>query len=149
MTHHFIVLDKAPANTYGIRYKGRNVYQTSKSNGPTRLVVWNNTTRRNPRNGEPVRFGDCGPIDGGDGCYLDPDNKATDAPVSFLLSPESSVITDNGTNTGTQASGQVYADDTLRDGDTATVSFPNGSTREIVLHFPAHQNGHGYAKLCG
>lgn len=148
MNHHFIVLNKADANTYGILYTGRNVYQTSKSNGPTRLQVWDNTNRVNKRNGEPVRFGDCGPVDGGDGKYLDPNNRATDEPVSFLLTPESSVITNNGTNTGTAASGQVYAEDILRDGDSATLSYPTGQTREIILHFPAHRNGHGYAKLC-
>lgn len=145
MTRHVIVLDTAKPNTYGVLYKSRNVYQTSKSNGPTRLVVWDNTSRVNFRDGEPVRFGECGPIDGGNGCYLDPNNKATNHPTSLLLTPESSVITDSGMNTGTVASGQVYANTVLRDGEYATVSFPNGIMREICLHFPAHHNGHGYA----
>lgn len=145
MAHHMIVMDTAKANDYGITHRGRNVFDTTGSHSPTRLVAWDNTGRPNPRNGEPVRFGQYGPAGGGDGKYLDPHNEATDAPASLLLTPESTCITSSGTNTGTVASGQVFAPGRLADGDTATLSFPDGTTREAVLHFPPHRNGHGFA----
>lgn len=148
MTHHFIVMDAATdysAAHYGILHKSRNVYETTQSNGPTRLVVWDNTGRINKRNGQQVNYSNYGVIDGGNGRFLDPQNQATNDPVSILLTPESSVITNSGTNTGTVASRQVYAPGKLADGDTATLSYPSGTTVEVVLHFPRHQNGHGRA----
>jgi hypothetical protein len=75
--------------------------------------------------------------------YLDPSNNATDEPTSILLSPEPSVITSNGTNTGTEASGQVYAPagTVLRDGDLLTLVYPDGT--EVVFAARFTNNGHG------
>lgn len=159
MTHHFIVMDTADSystGAYGITHRGRNVYDTAKSSGPTRLVVWSNVKRLNIDKGKPLgdtlRVGDRRgnivteySLQFTRGSYLDPHNNPTDDAVSLLLSPESSVITSNGTNTGTVASGQVYAPGKLADGDTATLSYPNGTMVEVELHFPPHSNGHGFA----
>lgn len=163
MTHHFIVLDNADnysRETYGILYKSRNVFDTTVSHGPTRLVVWDNTVRVNPDRGkqlgETLTVGD---RRGNrvteynrrytEGTYLDPRNAPTDALVSILLTPEASAITSNGTNTGTVASGQVYASGRLADGDTATLSYPHGLDADAILHFPKHHNGHGFVTLKG
>lgn len=137
--------------TYGILFRSRYVYNSAHSTYPTRVVVWDNTRRVNGRNGEPVRHGDYGPIDGGIGRYLDPRNKVTDSERSILLSTESIVITNNGTNTGTEASGQVYAPEgaKLRDGDTVTLLYPDGRTEEGAAVFPRWSNGHGHVTTAG
>lgn len=143
---HVVELVEAPASRahYGIRYLSRYVFRTSRGSHPTRVVYWDNTGRENPRNGEPVRFGEYGPIDGGHGKYLDPHRRATDAAVSILLSPEASAITNNGTNTGTEASGQVYASAgaVIREGDHLHLVWPSGARVSFTAHFT--NNGHGY-----
>jgi hypothetical protein len=130
------------------------------SSAPTRIDVWDNTGRPNPFKG--LKLGDVAfkgnphreqvitewfankPSRPLTAEYFDPQNEPTDAPVSILISPESTVITSNGTNTGTIASGQVYDKGvTLRREDTATLRFLDGSTRDVALHFT--NNGHGYA----
>jgi hypothetical protein len=98
--------------------------------------------RRNPHPGE-TRYTNYGSI-GGNGKYLDPHNKGTDSPVSLLISTESTMITDNGTNTGTEASGQVYAPDQvdpIRHGDTLTLIYPSGTEQTWTARFT--NNGHG------
>jgi hypothetical protein len=146
-TTHRITLTPADANaaSYGITHRSAYVYDTSRSSSPTRVVVWSNEGRPNPRNGQPIRWGQAGPIDGGNGRYLDPSHQATDSPVTVLLTPESSVITANGTNTGTQASGQVYppAGAPIRAGDTLTLIYPDGTEAAHVARFT--NNGHGIA----
>jgi len=161
MTHHLIVMDAASEykfNSYGITHESRNVFHTTKSYAPTRLVVWSNVKRVNPDMGK--QLGDT--LETGDrrgnivtdysirythGKFLDPQNEPTDEVTSILLSPESSAITSNGTNTGTVASGQVYAPGRLHDNDDATLIYPNGTVVGVVLHFPPHHNGHGYATI--
>ena len=155
MTHHYITLDATAeyrARQYHVIYTSRNVYRTNRSHSPTRVEVWDNTFRLNPRNGETVRYGAYGPLDGGKGRYLDPRNIATDDTLTILITTESTVIcADPGRNTGHWASGQVYAVNesgqyaTLKDGDTATLSSPDGSLRTVDIHLPAGRNGHGYA----
>lgn len=160
MTHHDIVLDVASKSRayYGITHTGRNVYDTTTRGGPTRLAVWENIGRPNPYHGAQLGDRPCkgrGELDITITEYslpktlprfLDPHNNPTDEPVSLLLSPESTVICSNTSmNTGQPGSGQVYAEGKLADGDTATLFFPLGDTREVVLHFPPHHNGHGYA----
>lgn len=144
-TVHRVELIEAPASRqqYGITHLSRHVFQTSRGSHPTRVQVWCNTGRPNPRNGEPVRFGEYGPIDGGRGAYLDPGRKATDAAYSILLSPESVAITSNGTNTGTEASGQVYApsDTRIVENDTLVLALPDGRQQTFTAHFT--NNGHG------
>lgn len=155
MPHHLIILDTADSReaSYGITHHSRHVYRTTKSHGPTRLKVWDNTSRLNPDRGK--HLGE--PIGGGNtltkysqpgtatATYIDPKGNPTDDAVTILLSPESSAITSNGTNTGTVASRQVYHTDVLGDGDTATLSYPDGTYREATIHFPPYHNGHGYA----
>lgn len=152
MTHHLIVLDNASDyrnEHYGVMYESRNVFATSSSGRytPNRIALWNNLRRPNPRNGERVRYGDYGVIDGGNGKFLDPQNKATDDTVSILITPESSVLCANTSmNTGQPGSGQVFAKDVLlSDGDTATLSYPRGLTREVTINLPRGHNGHGTA----
>jgi hypothetical protein len=157
--HHTIVLDTGNARdaSYGIKYRGRNVYSTRKSHSPTRLVVWDNTGRPNPdlgkglgdklRNGNVLTTYTVGQ---GHGTrrYIDPQGNPSDEPITILLTPESSVIcADTRMNTGQPGSGQVYAPGVLADGDSATLVYPSGTRREVILHFPAHTNGHGYAKF--
>jgi hypothetical protein len=174
--HHIIVLDAAndSSKTYGVTHKSRNVFDTTKSHSPTRLDVWDNTGRPNPYKG--LKLGDVA-FEGNPhrqqvitdwflrtypnavtAEWFDPQNNPTDEPVSLLLSLESTAIcADTRFNTGAALSGQVYAKGTrLGDRDTATLVYPDGTTREIMLHFPPHNNGHGYAQftdttahLCG
>ena len=148
MTVHTIVLETARPNTYGITYRSTSVYSASRSYSPTRIVVWDNTGRPNMRNGQPQRWTNYGKRDGGNGRFLDPANNATDDAVSVLLTPESTVITDNGTNTGTVVSGQVYAESQTRDidtGDVLRLLYPDGRIESRVVRMTS--NGHGNATL--
>ena len=133
--------------SYGITHTSEFVYRTSKSSYPTRIEVWSNIDRLNPRNGEPVRYGDMGPIDGGEGKYLDPSNKATDSPVTILLSPECIAIDAYGTSTGTAGSGQIYAPGvTLRQAETVSLAYPDGYEHgPYAVRFTG--NGHGYVEI--
>jgi hypothetical protein len=162
--HHTMVLDTSTRydqEHYGVMYRGRHVYQTTKSTAPTRLVVWDNTKRPNPDNGKQLgdtleagdRRGNTATrwaIDSGHtrGRYLDPMNRPTDSRYSLLLTPESSAMcADTRMNTGQPGSGQVYSQGRLGDMDTATLVYPDGTTAEIVLHFPKWHNGHGFAVI--
>ena len=123
---------------YGIRYVSTFVHRiTGKGlhnrNSPHRIKVWDNTRRPNPRNGEPVRYGEYGRIDGGDGQYLDPNNIATDDDLSYLTSAEATAITSNGTNTGTVASGQVYAPTALAVGQFVVLMYPDGMLSDPMI----------------
>lgn len=136
--------------SYGILAESLFVYDTGHSHYPTRVVLWSNTSRPNPRNGEPVRYGGYGVIDGGNGRWLDPQHKATDDMLTILFSTESMGISSNtAMNTGQPASGQVYgaSSERMRDGDTAELTFGQGGfgSMQVTLHFPAGHNGHGYA----
>lgn len=153
MTHHYITLDNTAeyrSQEYHVIYTSRNVFRSVKSTSPTRVEVWDNTFRLNPRNGEPVRYGSYGPVDGGNGKYLNPRNIATDDELTVLITTESTAIcADPAFNTGQPGSGQVYATDeagryvTFKEGDTATLSTPDGTLKSVTLHFTS--NGHGYA----
>lgn len=147
MNTHTILLHTASKNdaTYGIAFTSDYVFRTAKSSAPTRVQVWANIGRLNPRDGEPVRYSSYGKIDGGKGRYLDPHRNATDSAITVLLTPESSVIDGYGTNTGTEASGQVYAqqDSVIREGDTLRLVYPGGRAVEMAVHFT--NNGHGEA----
>lgn len=118
------------ADSYGITARSSYVYLiTGKGlhnrNSPHRITVWDNTVRPNPHPGQ-TRWTEFGQI-GGDGQYLDPNNKGTDEPVSVTTSAEATVITAHGANTGTEASGQVYADETLTVGETVRLRHPDGT----------------------
>jgi hypothetical protein len=107
--------------------------------------VWNNTV--NPRDGEPIRYSNYGPIDGGNGAYLDPGYRATDYPTSVLLTPEATMMTDDGSSTRTRGP-QVYAEETvLREGDTLVLVYPDGSEEARTIRFT--NNGHGVGEICG
>lgn len=142
---HRVELVEAPSDRaqYGIMYLSRFVFRTRKGSSPTRVKVWSNLSRPNPRNGEPVRFGEYGKIDGGEGCYLDPQNNATDDPTSILLTPEASVLSAHGDSTGTEASGQVWAPAGTRiaEGDRLVLVYPDGIEIAFTAHFT--NNGHG------
>jgi hypothetical protein len=148
VTHHIpMMVAHAHRAQYGITHISAHVYDARRRlSAPTRIVVWSNVARPNKRNGEPVRFGDYGRLDGGDGIYLDPHNRATDCPVSILLTPEASAITNNGTNTGTAASGQVFAGghpEPIREGDVIVLLWPDGTESILTATFAGHGNGHG------
>lgn len=141
-----VELVEAPSDRaqYGIRYLSRYVFRTSKGSSPTRIVVWSNANRPNPRDGEPVRYTEYGLRDGGHGRYLDPQNKATDHVISILMSPEASVLSAHGDSTGTEASGQVYlpAGTRIAEGAELQLVYPNGDVSPVLLaHFT--NNGHG------
>jgi hypothetical protein len=138
---HTIVLQETTRDRrdfYGITHESAHVYAQARSSGPTRVAVWDNTGRPN-KGGSHIT---------GNGKYVDPQNVATDEPVSYLLTPESTVISaDTRYSTGGALSRQAYGPGTLRDGDTATLAYPDGSTQDVTLHFPKHSNGHGYATV--
>lgn len=145
MTTHRIPM--VPTNAgqraqYGVEFTSAFVYRTSKSTAPTRIDMWANR-KPNPRDGQPVRYGEYGPIDGGNGRLLDPGNRATDEPVSVLLSPESTVITAQRNGTGHPDSGQVWGpqDDCIRPGDTLLLVFADG--RQETWRATFSNNGHG------
>ena len=144
-------------DSYGVLYQSCLVYDTTKSHAPTRLDVWSNTDRPNPYYG--AKLGDR-PCEGRGALdititeyslpkthakYLDPHNDPTDDEISFLLSPESSVIcSDTSRNTGQPGSGQVYAKgERLGEGDTATLVYPDWTVQRVLIHFT--NNGHGIA----
>lgn len=152
MTLHPIVLvsaTKYQQEHYGITENSAFVYRVAGSHSPTRIVVWDNSVRINPRNGLPVKYSNYGKIDGGDGKYLSPNNDATDSPVSVLLSPESSVISAHRDSTGTPAGGQVWSaqEAQIEHGDELRLLYPDGSaqTWEVFLT----NNGHGVALFTG
>lgn len=136
---------------YGILYESVHVYQTNESHSPTRVVVWDNTHRVNPDPGGPVKYGEMGPLPtGGDGKYIDPNNKATDAERTILLSTESTVITAQRNGTGHPDSGQVWAlGVTIRDGDDFILDYPDAATDLVIAKFPRYSNGHGYCEVLG
>jgi hypothetical protein len=148
-TTHRVELIEAPADRaqYGIMYLSRYVYDARRRlSAPTRVQVWSNLRRPNTRNGEPVKYGEYGPLNGGNGAYLDPSNHATDNAMTIYLTPEASAITNNGTNTGTEASGQVFAPghpEPIREGDTIVLIYPDGIESEYVAAFKHRGNGHG------
>lgn len=151
MTHFKIQMTPVSRDSmgYGIRAKSENVYETNRSLYPTRVVLWDNTGRPTKRNGEPVQHGKYGPVNGGNGRWLDPQNKATDDMLTILLTTESMGISSTpGMSTGQPGSGQVWAvADKMRDGDTATLVYDRDGFGdvEVTLHLPLHTNGHGYA----
>ncbi|MDG4783275.1 hypothetical protein O7614_26805 [Micromonospora sp. WMMD961] len=131
--HQIIDVIEASADkrTYGITHRGVFVHEVSgkglhNRQYPHRVQVWDNTGRPNPRNGEPVRYGQYGRIDGGDGKYLDPNHNATDEPVTVLLSAESIAITNNGTNTGTWDGGQPFGA-ALKVGEAVRLRYMDGT----------------------
>lgn len=119
--------------TYRILSRSEFVYHMAGAglhnrHSPHRITLWDNTGKPNPDNGGPIKYGDYGPLPtGGNGAYIGPDNRATDFPLSVTTSAESTVITNNGTNTGTVASGQVYAPETLAIGDVVIFRLPDGT----------------------
>lgn len=133
MTTHVIRMVAASENrrSYGITHRSANVYQMTgrglhNRHAPHRVQVWDNTGRPNT---EPDRWNDHSGKPG-PGQYLDPFGKGTDSPVTVTTSAEATAITSNGTNTGTVASGQVYASDALTVGDYAVLLYPDGSTSD-------------------
>lgn len=155
--HHIIPMLPAKDSRagYGVIHSSAFVYDTTKSSSPTRVDIWDNTGRPNPfkgaKLGDVVRdqtitewFLSTGKTEPR---FYDPHNEPTDAEISILLSPESTVITNNGTNTGTVASGQVFepGNPKLGEGDTAELHFIDGHKQNVTLHFT--NNGHGYALL--
>lgn len=144
MDYHVIPMTAVEPNSFTELFRSRFVYRGWNSS-VIRINVWDNTGRPNRRNGEPIRWGQCGPLDGGDGLYLDPHNEATDAETSILITPEATVISAHGDGTGTEASGQVYAEQAgpLRSGDILRLTFPDGSVLVRVVRMT--NNGHGVA----
>lgn len=121
-----IVMADAGPNTYGITHKSVFVYRMTGPGlhnryKPHRIRVWDNTNRPNNRpdtynsmTGKP-----------GPGAYLDPSGKGTENPISYLTAAEPTAMTNTGTNTGTVASGQVYANITLAVGDVVSLLLPD------------------------
>jgi len=133
----------AREQTYGILFSSVNVHviRGAKHNkfAPHRIKVWCNIFRKNPHPGE-VKWTNFGSI-GGDGEYLDPNNRGTDDPITVTTSAEATCITSDGRNTGTEASGQVYGL-MLTVGDPVMLVLPDGTEhgpyviRQRPLHDP-------------
>lgn len=124
--------------SYGVLFEGMFVHRVTgkglhNRSYPHRVVVWDNTRRPNPRNGEPVRYGQYGKLDGGDGKYLDPNHNATDAEQTFILDAECISITADRTGTGHPQSGQVYAPVELEVGQYVVLIYPDGTTSDPMV----------------
>ena len=111
---------------YGITHTSRYIYRVEGARGdvhnpvfPHRVKVWDNTVRPD-----------------GSGKYIDPNGKSTDSPVSVLTSAGPLAITSSGTNTGTAASGRVYADVPLTIGETVRLRWPDGSLSDPYVVTP-------------
>lgn len=117
--------------TYGVEYESTTLHKmTGKGlhnpSFPHRIDVWDNTRRPNPRNGQPVRFGDYGPVDGGNGRYLGPDRRATDDEQTFTVSAQSVMLAARPVERA------PYGAD-LAVGQTVTVRYPDGRTVDMVV----------------
>ncbi len=122
------------AREYNLIYKSEYVYRvrgaTHNPSSPHRIQVWDNTDRKNTQPGEwNAHTG----RKNGTGAYIDPRGYDTDHETSVLMSAESSVITNTGTNTGTRASGQVYAEGSLSIGDRVQLVLPDGSESVVYV----------------
>lgn len=151
--HHAILMSEVPAHRaeYGVTHDSYFVY-TGARGGVLRVTVWDNTGRPHSEHCANHWQHKASPP-----AYLDPMNVGTNDPVTVLIEPESVVISaDTSRSTGGRNSGQRYAPDreTLRDGDTATLVFPDRDgdgfhRQDFTLHFPRHNNGHGHATPAG
>lgn len=115
--------------TYGICFRSVFVYRINgkgihNPTFPHRINVWNNTSRLNS---DPDRFSPAIGRKVGPGRYISPHGHGTDDMMTVTTSAESTAITNNGTNTGTVASGQVYADRALTIGERIVLLLPGGS----------------------
>jgi hypothetical protein len=91
---------------------GKNVHNRSF---PHRIAVWDNTRRPNT---DPTRRVDGRPV--GEGRYVDPFGRGTDADRSFLLSAQSIVIAATPTE-------RPERGETLTVGDTVQLRYPDGT----------------------
>lgn len=115
--------------SYGITFKSAHIYQAvgaglHNPNRPHRVTVWDNTDRLNDK------AGTFHPYLGrmvGDGKFIGPDGADTDSETSVTTSAEPTAITNNGTNTGTVASGQIWGYTDMRIGDYVVMRFPDGA----------------------
>jgi hypothetical protein len=122
------VASRYDQNSYGILFISRYVYRITgrgvhNRSHPHRIKVWDNTGRPNA---DPGRISEFLGRAIGPGRYIGPDGRGTDDEASATTSAESVAITNSGTNTGTVASGQVYADDSLAIGDKVMLVLPGG-----------------------
>lgn len=141
MTTHIIPMTNGSdyeMQEYGVEYRSTFVYETSgrgfhNLHFPHRFKVWNNTVRPNeapvygPDAPGSMGYGKIGP-----GKYVDPERKGTDEKYNYRVGSESISITNSGTNTGTEASGQVWSPlpAPLTIGDVIILQFPDGSLSE-------------------
>lgn len=114
--------------SYGITYRSEFVYSMTgpglhNPHSPHRITVWDNTVRPNT---EPWKYNQYSGKPGA-GRYLSPDRKGTDLTTSVLTSAESTTIASHGSNTGTPASGQVYAAKALAIAGFAVLQYPDGA----------------------
>lgn len=121
-------------DTYGITHRSAFVYDVTgprlhNRHFPHRVTVWNNTVRPNTKPDEWSEYSGRP----GAGRYLDPFRKGTDDEITITLGAESFGITDNGTNTGTFASGQVYAPETLQVNEFVVLKYPDGHHSDPYL----------------
>lgn len=109
------------ASMYDIIYRSAAVHRIRKARhnpGASFLVtVWNNANRPNPHPGE-VRWNSVGSI-GGDGQYLDPNNRGTDETISVTTAAQAVVITSSPMKRDPEG-------ETLEVGQTVWLRLPEG-----------------------
>jgi len=118
------IIQLAPARdddrtAYGITHRSAHVYRVTgpgvhNRSYPHRVTVWDNTHRPN---GARV----------GQGAYIDPSGKGTDADTTVTLAAEPVTIHASDSGTGTVASGQVYSNDALTTGQYVVLRYPDGT----------------------
>lgn len=117
---------------YGITHRSRHVYRVGphmhNALYPHRVQVWDNTRRPNT---DPERFVSGRKV--GPGAYVAPDGSGTDCEVSIVASAEPISIDRYGTGTGTEASGQVWADGGLGRGNFVVLRYPSGELSDPLV----------------
>lgn len=136
MTPHTIVLASASPEereTYGLMYSGAQIY--AGRTGHLRLDVWDNTNR--PHNDHCANHWT---HKASPPAYLDPMNKGTDEPVSYVISPQSVMISNPPQKIDIASTGE------LRDGDSAVLVFPDRDPVNVTIMMDKSNRGYGHAE---
>ncbi|MCL2732309.1 MAG: hypothetical protein FWE15_20085 [Actinomycetia bacterium] len=124
VTLALVPADDYARDSYGMTHESQWTFDTAASRVfPTRVEVWDNTRRKND-----------------DGTYTDPRGRTTSEDTSYLLSPQSVMITSGGDGMGPHLHGPV-----IREGDGLVLKYPDGSAVQVRVTFEGH-GGNGYGE---